>query len=258
MNTALPHKSSLSRTERRRFGKALRLEVPRESHSGLGEPANDRNPLNTLKAQDVGRVERLLPIKYGRMLASPFSYLRGSAIVMAGDLSATPSCDLEVMLCGDAHLSNFGFFASPERNLVFDLNDFDEVYPGSFEWDIKRLAASAVVAGRNSGFSEEFNRHLSREVARMYRKAMRQFSKLRTIDVWYYYLDSKTLKQFFSESASSKASKLIDKVIKKARSKTSERTLGKFTQKDAAGDRWIEADPPLLVPLRKEYMERRA
>ncbi len=137
--------------ERLTKGKEKRKLSPRSAH-GDWTPALDRpDPISLLQAQDAGRLQHLLPIKYGRMVASPFAFLRGSAVVMASDLAATPTTGLEVVLCGDAHLSNFGVFATPERNLVFDINDFDETYPGPWEWDLKRLAASAVVAGQENG-----------------------------------------------------------------------------------------------------------
>jgi uncharacterized protein (DUF2252 family) len=141
--------------ERAALGKSLRKQVPRRSH-GEWAPVPDRpDPISLLQAQDKGRLQHLLPIKYGRMLASPFAFLRGSAAVMAYDLAPSPVTGLQVVLCGDAHLSNFGIFATPERNLVFDINDFDEAYPGPWEWDLKRLAASAVVAGRENGITEK-------------------------------------------------------------------------------------------------------
>ena len=143
------------RAVRRQQGKALRKKVPRSSH-GEWAPAADRpDPIGILQAQDAGRVQRLLPIKYGRMVASPFAFLRGSAAVMAADLAGAPTMGIHAQLCGDAHISNFGVFATPERQLVFDVNDFDETLPGPWEWDLKRLVASAVVAGRENGFSEK-------------------------------------------------------------------------------------------------------
>jgi len=143
-----PDTQELTRQERYQYGNTLRQIAPRSTH-GDWQPAADRSiPLDLLQAQDEGRLQRLLPIKYGRMLASPFAFLRGSAVVMAADLAHTPTSSLQVILCGDAHLSNFGLFASPERRLVFDLNDFDEAFPGPWEWDVKRLAASAARACR--------------------------------------------------------------------------------------------------------------
>ena len=183
MTTDKPDTQELTRAQRRQKGKARRQEAPRSSH-GDWQPAADRpNPLDLLQAQDEGRLQRLLPIKYGRMLASPFAFLRGSAVVMAADLAHTPTSGLQVILCGDAHLSNFGLFASPERRLVFDLNDFDEAFPGPWEWDVKRLATNAAVAGRDNGFSDKTNRSLAQEAVRAYRRAMTHFSEMRTLDV---------------------------------------------------------------------------
>jgi hypothetical protein len=140
------------RSQRRAYGKTLRKQVPYSSH-GAWVPDPDRpDPISLLQEQDASRLQHLVPIKYGRMVASPFAFLRGSAAVMTADLSNTPSTGLDVQLCGDAHVSNFGVFATPERKLVFDLNDFDETHPGPWEWDLKRLAASAVVAGRDNRF----------------------------------------------------------------------------------------------------------
>ena len=148
-----PNAQELTRAERRQKGKSLRDKTPRTSH-GDWQPAADRpNPLDLLQAQDEGRLQRLLPIKYGRMMASPFAFLRGSAVVMAADLAHTPTSGLQVILCGDAHLSNFGLFASPERRLVFDLNDFDEAFPGPWEWDLKRLAACLLSPPGVSGLA---------------------------------------------------------------------------------------------------------
>ena len=147
--------------------------------SGCGWPY----PLDLLQQQDTTRLKYLLPIKYGRMMASPFTFLRGSAVVMASDLSTTHSTDLHVALCGDAHLSNFGIFATPERNIAFDINDFDEVYFGPFEWDVKRLAASAVVAGRDNGFNEKTCRKLARLVADVYRNVMIRAADMPILDV---------------------------------------------------------------------------
>ena len=154
MSDRMQPQEMIGRPERQKMGKALRKQVPRSSH-GDWTPAPDRpDPIRLLQAQDKGRLQYLLPIKYGRMLASPFAFLRGSAVVMASDLTASPVSGSQVVLCGDAHLANFGIFATPERNLVFDINDFDEAYPGPWEWDLKRLAASAVIAGRDNGFKD--------------------------------------------------------------------------------------------------------
>jgi uncharacterized protein (DUF2252 family) len=243
-----------SRSERRRAGKALRKQVPRSSH-GDWAPAPDRpNPLSLLQAQDEGRLEHLLPIKYGRMVESPFAFLRGSAAVMAADLAATPVTGIEAVLCGDAHLSNFGVFATPERQLVFDINDFDETFPGPWEWDLKRLAASAVVAGRDNGFSEKVCRRMARAVGETYRKAMGQFAQMHALHVWYYHVDTDSVLAVFEKASSRRAQKGAQKMMKKARSKTQKQTLDKLTH-EGAGGRRIISDPPLLVPLREMTRE---
>ena len=238
----------LPSAERAGIGKRLRKVVPRSSH-GDWSPAADRpDPLSLLQAQDKGRLQHLLPIKYGRMLASPFAFLRGSAVVMASDLAASPVTGLNVVLCGDAHLSNFGIFATPERNLVFDINDFDETYPGPWEWDLKRLAASAVVAGRENGFKEKDCRRLAEVVSRSYRQAMRRFSEASILDVWYFDVDADKVIQVFDKYAK-KSAKGARKTFSKAGSRTSERTLQKLTE-FVDGKRQIVNNPPLLERLR--------
>ena len=234
-------------------GKALRREVPRSSH-GDWTPAADRpDPLQLLQAQDEGRLQQLLPIKYGRMVASPFAFLRGSATVMATDLAHTPVTGLDVVLCGDAHLSNFGLFASPERRLIFDINDFDEVYPGPWEWDLKRLAASAVVASRENGFKASVCREMANVIGKTYAFAMQRFAEINTLDMWYYHVDADALLRVFDEDASKKGSKKAAKMVEKARSRTQERTLAKLTE-IVDGQRRIISDPPLLVPFRDEIL----
>ncbi len=231
-------------------GKALRKDIPRSSH-GEWSPAADRpDPIQLLRAQDKGRLQRLLPIKYGRMVASPFAFLRGSAVVMAADLAQTPVTGMDVILCGDAHLSNFGVFASPERKLVFDINDFDEAYPGPWEWDLKRLAASAVVAGRENGFSEKTCRNIAGDVARVYATAVKRFAKMSTLDVWYYHVEAETVQAVFEKAASKAGEAHLDKILRKAQSKTQEQTLVKLTHM-AEGRRRIVSDPPLLVPFQE-------
>lgn len=245
---------NVTRKERYKNGKAQRQEAPRSSH-GDWQPAADRaNPLDLLQAQDEGRLQRLLPIKYGRMLASPFAFLRGSAVVMAADLAHTPNSGLQVILCGDAHLSNFGLFASPERRLVFDLNDFDEAFPGPWEWDVKRLAASVAVAGRDNGFSDKTNRGLAKEAVRAYRRTMARFAEMPTLDVWYFYVDADTLQDIFAEKTTKKRRKKAQKLMDKARSKTQAQTLAKLTYIDDDGRRRIRREPPLLLPFRYENL----
>ncbi len=237
------------------MSKALREQVSRSSH-GDWSPAPDRPvPLDLLQSQDVGRMEHLLPIKYGRMLESPFAFLRGSAVVMAADLATTPRTGIEVVLCGDAHLSNFGIFATPERRLVFDINDFDESYPGPWEWDLKRLAASAVVAGRENGFSKKVCRRMVMAIVEAYRTAMERFAKMHTLDVWYYHVDTEAVLAVFEAASSRKAEKSAQKMVRKARSRTHQQTLEKLTRVES-GRRRIISDPPLLVPFREMGLER--
>jgi uncharacterized protein (DUF2252 family) len=241
----------IPRLERQKMGKALRKRAPRSSH-GDWTPAPDRpDPLSLLQAQDESRLQHLVPIKYGRMLESPFAFLRGSALVMAADLAPTPVTGLQTMLCGDSHLSNFGVFATPERQLVFDINDFDETFPGPWEWDLKRLAASVVVAGRENGFSDKKCRGLAITVAETYRIAVERFSQMHTLDVWYYHVDADDVLVVFEAAASKKGKKRAKKLVAKARSRTHGQTLEKLTQMED-GRRRIVSDPPLLVPFRKE------
>ena len=167
------------------YGRARRKVATRRSHASWAPPADRVDPVDTLIASNEGRLPELVPIRTGRMLASPFAFLRGSAAVMAGDLASTPTMGSFVQACGDAHLANFGIYASRERRLVFDLNDFDETYRGPWEWDVKRLAASFVVASRDNGYSESTARDLAGIVAREYRRWIRTFAGMRALQVWY-------------------------------------------------------------------------
>ena len=243
-----------ARAERKKAGRALRQRVPLDSHSQW-QPAADRpDPLALLQAQDEGRVKQLLPIKYGRMLESPFTFYRGSAVVMAADLAGSPVSGIQAVLCGDAHLSNFGVFATPERRMVFDINDFDEAFPGPWEWDLKRLAVSAVIAGRDNGFSEKICRRLAVDTARAYVKAMDYFSEMPTLEQWYYHVEVDAVLKVF-ERSSKQGRKSAQKMVKKAQSKTQEQTLEKLTRLEN-GQRRIVNDPPLLVPFRDMGLER--
>ncbi len=187
-NGALPDLSGLAgRTpaDRAAAGRAARAAVPRRSHAGFHPPAARPDPVALLTQQDAGRIADLLPIRFGRMLASPFAFLRGAALIMASDLSGTPVTGLYVQACGDAHLSNFGVYASPERRLVFDVNDFDETLPAPWEWDVKRLATSIEVAGRGNGFSRGQRRANVLAAVARYRSAMAGFAGRPELGVWY-------------------------------------------------------------------------
>jgi len=228
-------------------GKNLRKIAPRSSHGDWVAATNRPDPLSLLQAQDEGRLQHLLPIKYGRMLASPFAFLRGSDVVMASDLAASPVSGLQVILCGDAHLSNFGIYATPERKLVFDMNDFDEAYPGPWEWDLKRLAASAVVAGRENGFREKVNRYLARLVSKAYRQAMLRFSAAAIMDVWYYRVEASSVLKVFDKYAK-KSAKDARKTVRKANARTSLRTMEQLTEW-VDGKRQFINNPPLVERL---------
>ena len=193
MNQSESETGVLSSGERSEMGRALRAQAPRAAH-GAWTPASDRpDPIEVLEASNVGRVPELIPIRYGRMLTSPFAFLRGSAAVMAGDLAVTPSSGIFVQACGDCHLSNFGLFATPERNLVFDLNDFDETLPAPWEWDIKRLAASFVVVGRENNISDSRCKAVVRVLADSYRTRLQEFAAMRVLDAWYARIDDENL-----------------------------------------------------------------
>lgn len=231
--------------ERQTMGKELRNKISRSSHKDWSPAADRPDPLDLLQAQDKDRLQYLLPIKYGRMMASPFTFLRGSAVVMASDLADSPVTGLNVLLCGDAHLANFGVFATPERKLVFDINDFDETYPGPWEWDLKRLAASAVLAGRENGFKEKTCHQLALVVCRSYRESMQRFSQTSILNIWYYQVEANSILKVFDKYAR-QSSKSARKTIKKARAHTGQRTLKKLTQV-VDGRLQIVNDPPLLV-----------
>jgi uncharacterized protein (DUF2252 family) len=249
--SVVPHKSEETSWA---LGKEARAKVPRGSHATF-EPAPDRpDPVSLLEEQGTSRVPELVPIRYGRMLVSPFTFFRGAALVMASDLSTTPSSGLTAQICGDAHLSNFGIFGSPERQLVFDCNDFDETHPGPWEWDIKRLAASIVVAGRNRGHSKDMRTDAIVQVGQAYREAMRQMASMSNLEVWYFHVDVAGVITDLEAQAAATGSKVrarmaasATKAVAKARTKDSMKALDKLTEV-VGGERRIINDPPLLVP----------
>lgn len=194
---AADHAVNPTPSERAAAGKAARERAPRSSH-GEWEPAGDRpDPVEVLERQAADRVAELVPLRYGRMLASSFTFYRGAAAIMAADLAATPSSGLWVQACGDAHLSNFGGFASPARGLVVDVNDFDETLPGPWEWDVKRLAASFEIGGRDRGFDDAERSAIARTAARAYREHMRELAPLSNLDVWYRRVDVAQIREAF-------------------------------------------------------------
>ena len=255
---ALTH---LTEAESRARGKAARAKVPRDLQA-VFEPAPDRpDPISLLEEQARTRVPELVPIRHGRMLVSPFTFFRGAALVMASDLSSTARSGLSAQLCGDAHLSNFGAFGSPERQLVFDCNDFDETLPGPWEWDVKRLAASIVIAARQLGFSKSVRTDAIVGLGRVYREAMRQMAALPNLEVWYSHVEVEGVVELLRAEAAASGSKTdakmaatASKLAVKARTKDSTRALDKLTDV-VDGVRRIVSDPPLIVPVEELYPE---
>jgi uncharacterized protein (DUF2252 family) len=243
-----PVVAHLTVAERVARGKAARAEVPRSSHAAFEPSAHRVGPVALLERQAQTRVPELVPIRYGRMLVSPFAFYRGAALIMASDLAATPRSGLTVQCCGDAHLSNFGVFASPERRLVFDLNDFDETLPGPWEWDVKRLAASVLVAARENGFAVKHQDQAVLDTVTEYRSAMARFAAMNNLDVWYSHLDIEAaLKELGSQLKPAQV-KRTEKALAKARTKDSMSAFSKLTQM-VDGEPRIVAEPPLIVPI---------
>jgi uncharacterized protein (DUF2252 family) len=241
----VPHLSVAERVAR---GKAARNEVPRASHA-LFEPLSTRaDPVELLERQAKTRVPELVPIRYGRMLVSPFTFYRGAAAIMAHDLGATPRSGLTVQCCGDAHLSNFGVFASPERRLVFDLNDFDETLPGPWEWDVKRLAVSMLIAARSNGFREKEQERIVLDTVGRYRTAMTDFAGMKDLDVWYSHLDIESVLKDYASQFKPKAVKRTEKTLAKARTKDSMTAFSKLTHV-VDGKARIVDQSPLIVPI---------
>ncbi|HUA30405.1 MAG TPA: DUF2252 domain-containing protein [Streptosporangiaceae bacterium] len=250
----------LTPEERAVRGKNARAEVPLDSHAKFDPPADRPDPISLLEEQAKTRVPDLVPVRYGRMTLSPFSYFRGAALPMASDLASTPMSGLAVQACGDAHLSNFGVFGSAERRLVFDVNDFDETQPGPWEWDIKRLAASLEVAARGNGFSQKKRRGIVAAMVARYRTAMREFAGMTNLQVWYSIADLDEFRQQAASLLKGRQRKQMDKGMTKARSRDSMQEVGKLTRMVDGRPRII-SDPPLLVPidqLMPEEMDRKS
>ena len=242
--------------ERVARGKAARVDVPRSSH-GDWEPAPLRvSPVELLEEQAKSRVPELVPIRYGRMLVSPFTFYRGAAYLMASDLAGMPRTGLHTQLCGDAHLSNFGAFAAPDRQLVFSINDFDETLPGPFEWDVKRLVASFAVAGRDRGFSDKERGGVNLAVGRAYREGITRCAGMRNLDLWYTRLDVEEIVAQQAKAASAGQVKRAESNLAKTRSKDSLKAFGKLTH-IVDGEVRIISDPPVIVPV-EEIMGDRA
>jgi uncharacterized protein (DUF2252 family) len=234
--------------ERSAHGKSLRKETPRSSH-GEWVPAKDRrDPVTLLEEQNADRIPWLVPVRRGRMVASPFTFYRGAARIMAADLASTPVSGLTVQACGDAHLSNFGVYASPERRLVFDVNDFDETLPGPWEWDLKRLATSFIIAGQHRGFDAKTCRVMAQASVRGYREAMAKFAGMLTLDTWYAHLDIEGLQDLVAAQETKKQRGKVQAGVKKVHSRDSLQELSKLAV-EVDGQYRIKSDPPVLLPL---------
>jgi uncharacterized protein (DUF2252 family) len=238
--------AGLSFDERRELGRSLRKVAPRSSHAEWEPSPTRADPLRLLAAQDADRVESLVPIRHLRMSESAFAFYRGTAAIMAADLAATPASGLATQICGDAHLSNFGMFASPERDLLFDVNDFDETLAGPWEWDLKRLAASLVLAARDLGLRAKAARAAASAASERYQQAMRRFSRMGTLELWY---EHGSVREIGKAIGDSKYHKRFERNVRKARRRTSLRSFHKLAEVVDGRPR-LRSDPPLLVPLR--------
>jgi uncharacterized protein (DUF2252 family) len=246
----------LTTEQRVDLGRQARSLTPLESQAEFA-PARGRDPIDVLLRQAATRVPELVPIRHGRMLASPFAYYRGSAAPMTVDLAGTPVSGLRVQLCGDAHLANFGAFASPERRLAFDINDFDETLPGPFEWDVKRLAASFVVAGQANGYRDAVVHDIAVAVAAGYRRAMREFARQSRLQVWYTHLDVEETVARYRSSLRPKRFRVIQNMVAEARTRDSVQAMRKLTTV-VDGHRRIISDPPTVVPIEQMYEQRQS
>lgn len=229
-------------------GRGARRGIPRSSHAEFEPSAGRPDPLAVLEAQCATRLPELVPIRYGRMAESPFRFYRGAAAIMASDLATTGDSGIRAQLCGDAHLMNFGLLASPERNLLFDINDFDETSPGPWEWDIKRLATSFVVAGRANGFTDRERADIVLTTVRSYRESMIRFAGMRNLDVWYSRIDIRGLETLVSGQLAKRGRKRLARAAAKARTRDNLQAFGRLTE-TVHGRPRIAADPPLLVPV---------
>jgi len=243
--------------ERIRQGRQARALLPRSQHAHFEAWPGRPDPVDLLEQQAITRVPELVPVRYGRMAVSPFTFYRGAALVMASDLASTGRTGIKVQCCGDAHLSNFGGFATPERSLAFDVNDFDETLPGPWEWDVKRLAASFAIAGRDRGFSEIERRQINLAVGRMYREAMTAFAASPHLHVWYQHLDVDALLNQLGPQVNPTIRKRVERAALKARLSDSMQATEKLTAV-VAGSRRIISDPPVIVPLEELFQEAEA
>ncbi|WP_210570331.1 DUF2252 domain-containing protein [Streptomyces sp. GESEQ-4] len=248
MTTPSDFTASLSPADRAAYGRNARKRAPRSRQAWFETGPERPDPIDVIERQSAPRVPELVPIRYGRMLESPFRFYRGAAAIMAADLGPLPNSGLTVQLCGDAHLLNFRLLASPERRLVFDINDFDETLPGPFEWDVKRLAASFAIAGRANGFSVGEQDEAVLTCVRAYRQRLREFAGMRTLDIWYAQDDADRLGELMAESMSKRARRRTAEATARARTRTYLQAVDKLTRITEEGRR-IAPDPPLITPL---------
>ncbi len=242
-----------SRVDRMEAGKLLRSKLSRSDHAVWQAPDTRRDPIEILEESNQNRIPELIPLRYGRMLRSPFTFLRGSAALMAYDLSTLPSTGLTIQACGDCHLLNFGLFATPERNLVFDINDFDETLPAPWEWDLKRLVTSFVVAGRDQGLSDDACRAAAQECARAYREHLREFSRMSPLEVWYAQLDAETI---IDMAPNPEIRKLRQQLAEKARERIVENLFPKIVSQVGGRYRFVD-QPPILFHVAEADVEER-
>ena len=255
--TATQSAPRLTVQERVARGRAARARVPRSSHAAFSPPSRRPDPVALLEKQAATRVPELVAIRYSRMLASPFTFFRGAALVTAADLASMPDSGIRVQSCGDAHLANFGAYASPERRMVFDVNDFDETLPGPWEWDIKRLVASLAVAGRINNHSAAVRQSITTAAVAEYGMAMNRFAAMPTIDVWYSHIDLDDLLSQVKRQLQPAEYKRLTQDLAKARNRDNEHTFSKLTQIVEGAPR-IVSDPPLVVPLTELYAKLEA
>jgi uncharacterized protein (DUF2252 family) len=239
-----------TREQRVALGRAARSEVPRSSHAEFTPGPRRPDPVTLLEGQAAARVPELVPIRYGRMAVSAFAFFRGAALPMACDLAGTPRTGFVVQACGDAHLANFGLFASPERRLVFDINDFDETQPAPWEWDVKRLSASLEVAGRDNGFSAKERRAIVLAAVSAYRTAMREFAAQTNLEVWYAHAEASAIAEELAPRLGAARRRALSRGLAKARTRDNLGALDRFVVLDDGRPR-ITGEPPLIVPLRE-------
>jgi uncharacterized protein (DUF2252 family) len=239
-----------ARTERIQIGKSLRDKLPRDAQAHWQPQANRRDPIDVLEESNQDRLPELIPIRYGRMIRSPFTFLRGSASLMAYDLASLPTIGARVQACGDCHLLNFGFFATPERNLVFDINDFDETHPAPWEWDLKRLVVSFVIAGRDNDLADDESEAAVVECVRSYREHLREYSRMSPLEVWYNRLD---MERIIDMAPDAKVKQRRLEIAEKARERVIDNLFPKIAAPVGGRPRIVDQPPVLFHPAVEDF-----